>query len=244
MRITRFIVENFRNLAHVDLELCSGTVIVGENRAGKSNLLHALRLILDGRLSYADRQLGAEDFHDGLSNGEPDWDPMAEGHVIQASIEVEDFMGNAGLIAALSDALVAEDPPRARLTYRFAPVDGTGDDRPRYKGAVYGGAGDGQPISSEKLASLHLVFLHALRDVEADIRNLAKVSTAKPARDGRRGGGGERRLGRRQSRHEGGQRQAQRPRRHQGARREHRRTPGRHGRAGPSRRDQARGRPG
>ncbi|SDH59608.1 putative ATP-dependent endonuclease of the OLD family [Lentzea fradiae] len=171
MRITRFIVENFRNLAHVDLELCSGTVIVGENRAGKSNLLHALRLILDGRLSYADRQLGAEDFHDGLSNGEPDWDPMAEGHVIQASIEVEDFMGNAGLIAALSDALVAEDPPRARLTYRFAPVDGTGDDRPRYKGAVYGGAGDGQPISSEKLASLHLVFLHALRDVEADIRN-------------------------------------------------------------------------
>lgn len=175
MRITRFAVEKFRNLAKVELELCPGTVIVGENRAGKSNLLHALRLILDGRMSYADRQLGAEDFWDGLSTGEPDWDPMVEGHIIEASIEVVDFIDDIGLTAAFGNALVAEDPPRARLTYRFAPVDtGTDDGKPRYKGAVYGGADEGQLISSENLASLHLVFLHALRDVEADIRNWRK----------------------------------------------------------------------
>lgn len=172
MRIVRFFVKNFRNLAEIELELCPGTVIVGENRAGKSNLLHALRLILDGRMSYADRQLSAEDFWDGLSNDEPDWDPMAEGHVIEASIDVVDFLDDFGLTAALANALVAGDPPRARLTYRFAPVDtGSNDGRPRYKGAVYGGANLGQPIASELLSSLHLVFLHALRDVEADIRN-------------------------------------------------------------------------
>lgn len=174
MRICRFSVKNFRNLANVELELCPGTVIVGENRAGKSNLLHALRLILDGRMSFADRQLTAEDFWDGLSTGEPDWDPMAEGHVIEASIDLVDFLHDAGLTAALGGALVAEDPPRARLTYRFGPIDtGTADGKPRYRGAVYGGTTD-QKISSEMLASLHLVFMHALRDVEADIRNWRK----------------------------------------------------------------------
>lgn len=79
MRIARFSVKNFRNLADVELELHPGTVVVGENRAGKSNLVHALRLILDGRLSYTDRQLGTEDFWDGLSTSEPDWDPMSHG---------------------------------------------------------------------------------------------------------------------------------------------------------------------
>ena len=123
MRIARFVVKNFRNLADIELELCPGTVFVGENRAGKSNLVHALRLILDGRLSYADRQLGAEDFWDGLSTGESDWDAMSEKHVIEASIEVVDFFDNQALIAALAhaNALISED--RARLTYRFAPVD-------------------------------------------------------------------------------------------------------------------------
>ncbi|WP_037305764.1 ATP-dependent nuclease [Amycolatopsis orientalis] len=172
MRIARFAVKNFRNLADIELELCPGTVIVGENRAGKSNLVHALRLILDGRLSYADRQLGAEDFWDGLSSGESDWDPMSGVHVIEASIEVADFFDDHGLIAALAhaNALISED--RARLTYRFAPVDtGYEEGRPRYKGAVFGGENVEQPIRVDNLASLHLVFLHALRDVEADIRN-------------------------------------------------------------------------
>lgn len=104
MRIARFVVKNFRNLADIELELCPGTVIVGENRAGKSNLVHALRLILDGRLSYVDRQLGAEDFWDGLSTGEPDWDPMSREHVIEASIEVVDFFDDHGLTAALAHA--------------------------------------------------------------------------------------------------------------------------------------------
>lgn len=172
MRITRFSVKNFRSLADIELELRPGTVIVGENRAGKTNLVYALRLILDGRLSYTDRQLGAEDFWDGLSTGEPDWEPMSHGHVIEASIEVVDFFDDYGLLAALADAnaLIAED--RARLTYRFAPVDtGNTAAKSRYKGGVFGGNNVEQPIRVDTLASLHLVFLHALRDVEADIRH-------------------------------------------------------------------------
>ena len=40
-------IENFRNFAELDVELAGSVVVVGENRVGKSNLVHALRLIFD-----------------------------------------------------------------------------------------------------------------------------------------------------------------------------------------------------
>ena len=68
MIIDHLQVRNFRNLAN-DLRLLPGTVLVGENRTGKSNLIHALRLVLDPTLSGVDRQLSRDDFWDGLSDG-------------------------------------------------------------------------------------------------------------------------------------------------------------------------------
>ena len=41
-------------------------MIVGENKIGKSNLLHALRLVLDPPLPDSVRQRRDEDFWDGL----------------------------------------------------------------------------------------------------------------------------------------------------------------------------------
>jgi putative ATP-dependent endonuclease of OLD family len=172
MRIERLTVRNFRNLADIDLWLRRGTVVVGENRAGKSNLLDAVRLILDAGLSFADRQLTREDFWDGLSDGSDAWDPMASGETIEASIEIVDFDKDAKLVAALAGALLAEEPMRARLTYRFAPIDdAAGEQTPRYRGAVYGGNNFERAIATELRSYLHLLFLHALRDVESDIRN-------------------------------------------------------------------------
>ncbi|QWF80990.1 DNA replication and repair protein RecF [Amycolatopsis sp. CA-230715] len=172
MRINRLKIKNFRNLADIDVELLPGTVVVGENRAGKSNLLHALRLILDSTLSFSDRQLSREDFWDGLSDGSDGWDPLIQGQVIEASIDIVEFEDDPKLPAALAEALLDDDPLRARLTYRYAPVD-TGEEtlKPKYRGEVYGGEGGGRAISYELRSYLHLVFLHALRDVEADIRN-------------------------------------------------------------------------
>ena len=117
----------FRNLAAIELRLDPGSVIVGENRSGKSNLIHALRLVVDTSLSIADRQLDRDDFWDGLSDGSQDWDPLSAGHVIEVSIDIVGFTDNARVLAALADALVQQDPPRVRLTYRFGPVD-MGDD--------------------------------------------------------------------------------------------------------------------
>lgn len=63
---------------------------------------------------------------------------------------------------------------RARLTYRFAPIDDGSEDSPqipRYRGAVYGGDNYERAIATELRSYLHLLYLHALRDVENDIRN-------------------------------------------------------------------------
>jgi putative ATP-dependent endonuclease of OLD family len=152
MRLDRLTVRNFRNLADIDLQLRNGTVIVGENRAGKSNLLHALRLILDASLSFADRQLTREDFWDGLSDGTDTWDPMVSGETIEASIDIIEFDDDGKLVAALAGALLVEEPMRARLTYRFAPIDGDSagsGQAPRYRGAVYGGDNFERAIATE-----------------------------------------------------------------------------------------------
>jgi putative ATP-dependent endonuclease of the OLD family len=173
MRIDRLTVRNFRNLADVDIHLLPGTVIVGENRAGKSNLIYALRLVFDPSLSYADRQLRREDFWDGGPDAEERPDPMAQGEVIEISVEIADFENDSRVICALGNALVAEEPMRARLTFRFAPVD-TGDpngNRPlTYRGRVYGGHDMESPLAADWRNYLYSLFLHALRDVESDIR--------------------------------------------------------------------------
>jgi putative ATP-dependent endonuclease of OLD family len=177
MRVTRLRVNNFRNLADLDLTLIPGTVIVGENRAGKSNLVHALRLVLDPQMSYTDQQLSREDFWDGLSDGSADWDPMVAGEVIEVSIDIDDFAADARLVVALADALLPEDPMRARLTYRFAPIDsggsGVGETGAiRYRGQLWGGEVDGgQSVSAAARSYIYLHTMGALRNVEEDIRS-------------------------------------------------------------------------
>jgi len=55
MFLSRIEISNFRNFEHLDVKLGRTTVVVGENNIGKSNLLHALRLILDPKLPDAAR---------------------------------------------------------------------------------------------------------------------------------------------------------------------------------------------
>lgn len=170
MRIDRVTVSNFRNIAALDLKLSPGSVVVGENRVGKTNLLEAMRLVLDTSLSQNDRTLQKDDFWDGLSDGSDDWDPMSAGMVIEVSVEIVEFQEIRAAVTALGHALTVADPMRARLTYRFGPVDENAAQKV-YKARIYGGDAPGTPISSELRSYVHFAFLHALRDVEDDIRN-------------------------------------------------------------------------
>lgn len=46
MKLTRVKIENFRGIRHLDLHLGEETVLIGENNAGKSSVLQALRVCL------------------------------------------------------------------------------------------------------------------------------------------------------------------------------------------------------
>lgn len=82
-------MKNFRNLADIDVPLAQHTMVVGEDRSGKSNLLHAMRLILDNTLSADQRRLPPKDFWEGLSTAT--CDPVRNGEVIEAFLDVTDL---------------------------------------------------------------------------------------------------------------------------------------------------------
>ena len=76
MRLSRIQIENFRNIAELD----GSVVVVGENRVGKSNFVHALRLIFDASLPDSARKLSLADFWNEL--GTPGEDDIIEVVVI------------------------------------------------------------------------------------------------------------------------------------------------------------------
>ena len=101
MFLSRIKISNFRNFHEIDVRLGSTTVVVGENNVGKSNLLFALRLVLDPRIADSTRLLRQEDFWDGLV------DPIKNNSSIEIVVEFEDFQGDKNILAVLQPYLVA-----------------------------------------------------------------------------------------------------------------------------------------
>lgn len=183
MYISRVRIENFRNFCELDVALGTHAVIVGENKVGKSNFLHALRLVLDPSLPDSARQLRPEDFWDGLPR------PLADDAKIRISIDLAGFDDNEEQLASIADFLVQPDPMVARLTYEFRRVQ---DDASENEFLVYGGDREDARVTFEVRKRLALDVVHALRDAEGDLSSwrrsplrplLTKVSDAIPAKD-------------------------------------------------------------
>jgi putative ATP-dependent endonuclease of the OLD family len=95
MEIARIRIANFRNFSELDVPVAGNVVVAGENRVGKSNLLHALRLVLDPGLADKQRQLTLADFWDGAQRT-PDIK-------ISISIEIVKFENDPDVLAVLTD---------------------------------------------------------------------------------------------------------------------------------------------
>jgi putative ATP-dependent endonuclease of OLD family len=164
VHISKIEIRNFRNFEHLALDgLGPSLVLVGENGVGKSNLLAAVRLVLDASLPDSARDLDDRDFWDGLAA------PYA-GAVVTVSVEVTGFDSDTKAKALLGDAIVAEDPLVARISYEFAPradiakpEDATAAD---YEWLRYGG--DSREQALHRMTWQYLTFrvLPALRDAE------------------------------------------------------------------------------
>jgi putative ATP-dependent endonuclease of OLD family len=168
MRISRVHIRNFRNFHKLDIALSDHAVVVGENRIGKSNLIYALRLILDPSLPDTARQLKDEDFWDGLPR------PLKKPDIITISLDFADFEDNAAYLAVLGEFLVSKKPMISRLTYAFGPIPTAKDDAIKesdYEFFIYGADKPETRIGSEFRRRLPMDLLQALRDTESDIAN-------------------------------------------------------------------------
>ncbi len=168
MKLSRIRIENFRNFKLLDVSLSENAVIVGENKIGKSNLVYALRLVLDPSLPDSARQLREEDFWDGTPR------PLTNEHRISISVEFCDFDQNTNQLAVLAEHLVEVDPMTSRLTFVFQPLPGL--DGPPTKDADYefftfGGERADNTVSYELRRRLPMDTLPALRDAEGDLAN-------------------------------------------------------------------------
>ncbi len=195
MYISRIIIRNFRNFKHLDVPIRPGvTCLVGENNTGKSNLLHALRLAVDSNLSSTYRLLSEHDIHTGIS--------ISHANQVIVSVEFTDYVGKVNETALVGCWEVDDDEHIARLSYRFRPKlsvreaieageleDGNLSIEDYHWEPTGGGDKDpatvqwneelGASIRFSDLQQFHVVFLHALRDVNQDLRQSRQSPLAK-----------------------------------------------------------------
>lgn len=169
MRISRIAVENYANFKDVDFATDGSLVIVGENKAGKSNLLRALRLVLDPMLPDRDRQLGFEHFWDGLGDAKL-------GATVKVVVELTDFEDNDNLLTVLGGSLVDTDTPViAQLTYLYRPkaelMGAAPETLADYEFLVFGGTDENNIFTAARRRELPMDYLFALRDAEGDLLN-------------------------------------------------------------------------
>jgi len=167
MYLSRIHISNFRNFSELDVTLAGNVVVVGENRVGKSNLLHALRLIFDPTVPDSSRQLGLSDFWDGL--GEVDKDDK-----IMVFVEIKDFESDLDILAILTDFRLNDDPETVRLTYEFRPradLDGDPSSEQDYEFVCYGGEDEAKQFGHDLRRRITMDLLPALRDTESDLGN-------------------------------------------------------------------------
>jgi len=186
MHISRIVIRNFRNFKHLDVRLQPGaTCLIGENNTGKSNLLFALRLAVDSNLSSVYRSLSEQDIHSGIS--------FSKANQIIVSVEFSDYIDKVNETALVGCWEVDDSKHIARLNYHFRPrlsirealeageiEDGNLTIEDYHWEPTGGGENDpsivkwnedlGSSIRFSDLQQFQVVFLHALRDVNQDLR--------------------------------------------------------------------------
>jgi len=164
VRLSRLSIRNLRNFAAIDIPLAGNVVLLGENRVGKSNLLFAIRLVLDPSLPDSARQLKLTDFWDGCDLNQ---NPQIEVH-----LDFENFASDDALVALLTDFRTSADPTVARLSYAYRKkpeITGAPQSAADCEFIVYGGSDESREVSNRVRRRIALDMLDALRDAEGQL---------------------------------------------------------------------------
>lgn len=113
MRATRVRVSGFRSLRNLDLDLSSLTVVIGENNAGKSSLLDAIRLTLSHRWGVRGTGFQQYDFYLNQDQSDPKKSP---GVLIEIEFqEAADDPWSDDIITDLQDKYLQSKPDGTNL---------------------------------------------------------------------------------------------------------------------------------
>lgn len=113
MHISKLTLVNYRNFKNTSLRFHKGVnTVIGENGSGKSNVLRAIRLLLDDTMVRAAYRLEESDFSRSLGQ----W----QGHWIIISVEFEEISTEESVQALfLHGAAVLEEPAVSKATYNL-----------------------------------------------------------------------------------------------------------------------------
>jgi putative ATP-dependent endonuclease of OLD family len=156
MYISNILIKNFRNFEKIEIDFTekSPIVLVGETQSGKSNIIHALRLILDETLTQDELEIRENDFYDSRQ-------------AISISIEIAcdlDHSLSALLLECYKET--KDNTLIGKITFH-AKLD---EDQ----GYTLGKQNTDEwksRLSSNFREGFQLGFLDALRDVEAELNN-------------------------------------------------------------------------
>lgn len=160
MYLEKFTIKNFRGIENITLNFNKGlNVLIGENNAGKTAIIDALRICLSYGNQRRDIYVSYSDFH------------INKGEISETLNDIEfhlhfhiDIPEEAGWFNDLLS--VQEDGSQdLQLHFRYYLDE---NDRVKYK--VWGGSNEGQTIAPEVLFLIYHVHLDALRDAEQYLR--------------------------------------------------------------------------
>ncbi|MDM5128282.1 ATP-dependent nuclease [Aeromonas salmonicida] len=153
MKISNVNLIGFRNFADSSINFKDNTLIIGSNDIGKSNLLHALRILLDKSLSEADLEPNEMDFHIGLTD---------VSNEISITIKFTDVIEDA-VISVLKGNVSDENETFLRYAAQRNNLD--------YKLYIGPSLSELEEISGRfYLKYMHLKYIESQRDLEQFIR--------------------------------------------------------------------------
>lgn len=171
MRIRKIEIRNYRNFRNLEVYPAETTVFIGENNTGKSNLLHALRLLLDPDARRLGYEISEEDINDfARREGE---------NSFSVTVEIGDLQKHQELECIFRDWIAQDD----KETY----VTIEGKYEPDEEG-VYsfeanvlnpkGRYSDPRPLSDRMRRYIPLYYLGAVRDAEREMRATGRGTLA------------------------------------------------------------------
>ncbi len=173
MHISRVVIRNFRNFQELSVNLSQHAVILGENTSGKSNFIHALRIVLDPTLSDDERKLLKSDFNYSCQSNK------------SAAIEITICMRGIEHVEQQSVLYDCKNPDslenEVEISYRFAPIVNTkevGDALPKYDYNFYR-----RTHKQDELQGLQWETSHRLIRNMGDIRKRILLQAVPALRD-------------------------------------------------------------